>query len=89
MIFFQMLVSDESDYFDLYSEAEQDELLFRLFKHLCLGGSVCQYEDTVEPYLQATKLIYKDLVRYVWRCNDKTIPFELLFHMNAPHDIYQ
>ena len=61
----QMLLSDESDHFDLYSETEKREFLFVLFRHLCLGGAVCQYEDNVKPYQDVTKQIYKDLVRYV------------------------
>jgi hypothetical protein len=58
----KMLLIADSDNYDLYSEAERSEFLFRLFRHLCLGGAVCQYEDTVQPYLDATKVIYKDLV---------------------------
>ena len=58
-----MLLSDESDHFDLYSDTEKQEFLFLLFRHMCLGGATCQYEDNVKPYLDITKLIYKDLVR--------------------------
>lgn len=58
-----MLLMPESDHFDLYSEVERNEFIFRLFRHLCLGGDVCQYEDSIQPYLDATKAIYKDLLR--------------------------
>ncbi|KAK2175966.1 hypothetical protein NP493_692g02008 [Ridgeia piscesae] len=58
----KMLLSDESDHFDLYSDTEKQEFLFLLFRHMCLGGATCQYEDNVKPYLDITKLIYKDLV---------------------------
>lgn len=58
-----MLLMPDSEHYDIYNESERNEFIFRLFRHLCLGGAVCQYEDTVQPYLDATKAIYKDLVR--------------------------
>uniref|UniRef100_A0A8D0LAU0 Cilia- and flagella-associated protein 300 n=1 Tax=Sphenodon punctatus TaxID=8508 RepID=A0A8D0LAU0_SPHPU len=36
--------------------------LFCLFKHLCLGGTLCQLEEELSPYLETTKAIYKDLL---------------------------
>ena len=59
-----MLLMEDSDNYDAYSTEERDEFLFQLFKHICLGGAICQYEDTLQPYLDATKMIYKDIVRY-------------------------
>ena len=59
----KMLLVEDSDNYDTYSAAEREEFLFQLFRHICLGGALCQYEDSVEPYLEITKLIYKDLVR--------------------------
>jgi len=32
---------------------------------LAIGGEVCQYEDTIQPYIDVTKSIYKDLIRYL------------------------
>jgi len=58
----KMFVSDESDFADIFSESEQNEFIFRIFKHICLGGSVCQYEDDARPYIDTTKFLYKDLV---------------------------
>ena len=58
-----MLLLEDSDDYDLYSDTEREEFLFCLFKHLCLGGTLCQYEDELEAYLKTTKLIYKDLLR--------------------------
>ena len=63
----QMLLLEDSDHYDGYSDSEREEFLFRLFKHVCLGGAVCQYEDTVQPYLDVTKSLYKDLVRYIYK----------------------
>ena len=56
---------EESDNYDIFNESDRKEFLFQLFKHLCLGGEVCQFEDNVQAYLDFTKLLYKDLVRCV------------------------
>ncbi|KAJ3284669.1 hypothetical protein HK104_009823 [Borealophlyctis nickersoniae] len=45
-----------------FSDEDRRELIFHLFKALCLGGRLCQYEDDLEPYLETTRKIYKDLV---------------------------
>ncbi|XP_052784658.1 cilia- and flagella-associated protein 300-like [Mya arenaria] len=58
----KMFLSEESDHCDLYSDTEKEEFLFRLFMHVCLGGQICQYEDTLEPYLNLVKALYKDLI---------------------------
>ncbi len=57
-----LLKEEESEHEGLFSELEQKELLFRLFRLLVLGGGVCQYEDSVAPYLEHTKNLYKSLV---------------------------
>ena len=79
----QVLLQEESDNYNMYTSGEREELLFRLFKHLALGGPVnqvrsasinhpCninifsvhpQYEDTIQPYLDTAKLLYKELLR--------------------------
>lgn len=58
----KMLLIDDSDNYCLYSDSERDEFLFCLFQHFCLGGKICQYEDNVDPYLDVTKQVYKDLI---------------------------
>uniref|UniRef100_A0A8D9FB86 Cilia- and flagella-associated protein 300 n=1 Tax=Cacopsylla melanoneura TaxID=428564 RepID=A0A8D9FB86_9HEMI len=60
----KLLLDPDEEETPLFTDAERSEFLFCLFKHLCLGGQWCQYEDSVEPYLKATKLLYKDLIRY-------------------------
>uniref|UniRef100_A0ACB8FGJ1 Uncharacterized protein n=1 Tax=Sphaerodactylus townsendi TaxID=933632 RepID=A0ACB8FGJ1_9SAUR len=59
----KVLLLEDSDHYDLFSQSDREEFLFCLFKHLCLGGSLCQYEDNLDPYLETTKALYKDLVR--------------------------
>ncbi|KYO44974.1 hypothetical protein Y1Q_0023028 [Alligator mississippiensis] len=58
----KVLLLEDSDHFDLFSQSEREEFLFRLFEHLCLGGTLCQFEDVLDPYLETTKVLYKDLV---------------------------
>uniref|UniRef100_UPI003AAB110D cilia- and flagella-associated protein 300 n=1 Tax=Centroberyx gerrardi TaxID=166262 RepID=UPI003AAB110D len=58
----QMLQEEDSEHYYVVGREERGEFLFRLFKHLCLGGELCQYEDTVAPYISTTKQIYKDLI---------------------------
>nr|XP_057922037.1 cilia- and flagella-associated protein 300 [Doryrhamphus excisus] len=58
----EMLQDEDSEHYYVVGRAERGEFLFHLFKHLCLGGELNQYEDTVEPYVSTTKKIYKDLI---------------------------
>lgn len=59
----KVLLIEESDNYEIYSDSERDQFLFRLFKHVCIGGQVCQYEDNLQPYVDVARSIYKDLVR--------------------------
>ncbi|XP_040909765.1 cilia- and flagella-associated protein 300 [Toxotes jaculatrix] len=58
----QMLQEEDSEHYYMVGREERGEFLFRLFKHLCLGGELCQYEDTIDPYISTTKQVYKDLI---------------------------
>ncbi|XP_055971142.1 cilia- and flagella-associated protein 300 [Sorex fumeus] len=58
----KVLLEEDSEKYEIFSPEDREEFLFRLFKHLCLGGALCQYEDVLKPYLETTKLIYKDLL---------------------------
>ncbi|XP_078529147.1 cilia- and flagella-associated protein 300 [Lissotriton helveticus] len=58
----KVLVMEDSDKYDIFSQADREELIFHLFKHLCLGGALCQFEDMVGPYLDTTKAMYKELI---------------------------
>ncbi|XP_042362084.1 LOW QUALITY PROTEIN: cilia- and flagella-associated protein 300 [Plectropomus leopardus] len=58
----QMLQEEDSEHYYVVGREERGEFLFRLFKHLCFGGELCQYEDTIDPYINTTKQIYKDLI---------------------------
>ena len=39
-----MLLNEDSENSGLYSQEEQEQFLWRSFRHLCLGGACCQYE---------------------------------------------
>ncbi|XP_058475534.1 cilia- and flagella-associated protein 300 [Solea solea] len=58
----QMLQEEDSENFHVFGRETRGEFLFRVFKHLCLGGELCQYEDTIESYVNTTKHVYKDLI---------------------------
>uniref|UniRef100_A0A3B4U5T1 Cilia- and flagella-associated protein 300 n=1 Tax=Seriola dumerili TaxID=41447 RepID=A0A3B4U5T1_SERDU len=36
----------------VFSVSIEESFCFRLFKHLCLGGELCQYEDTIDSYIK-------------------------------------
>jgi hypothetical protein len=56
------LLVDDCEEYALFSTEERKEFIFHLFKSLCLGGKLCQYEDFLDVYLDTTKKIYKDLI---------------------------
>lgn len=58
----ESLVLEESEKYEAFSEADRKELLFRIFKLVALGGSLCQYEDYLTEYREAAKFIYKSMV---------------------------
>ncbi|OWF56688.1 uncharacterized protein C11orf70 homolog [Mizuhopecten yessoensis] len=58
----KLLLIDDSDNYCIYSDGEREEFLFCLFTHFCLGGKICQYEDNIDPYLEVTKQVYKELI---------------------------
>jgi len=56
------LLNPDSEHSAIFGEADRQELLFRIFKHIVAGGSMSQYEDDAQAYLSAAKGLYKDLV---------------------------
>ena len=37
-----MHLMEESDNYNVYTQDEKEEFIFCIFKHLCLGGDICQ-----------------------------------------------
>jgi len=58
----EVILCDESDLYDTFSEQDRKEFLFRIFSHLIFGGASNQWEDHVEEYFHVTKQVYKDLL---------------------------
>ena len=58
----QALLIEESEPYAVFSQDQRDEFLFHIFKRIVIGGSLCQYEDRIDPYLNMTKAFYKDIV---------------------------
>lgn len=57
-----MLVNEDSEHCFLFDDSEQRELLFRIFKHLAIGGSMCQWENRTDSLLALAQGFYKDLL---------------------------
>ena len=58
----QALIVEDSEPYSIFSQDQRDEFLFHIFKRIVVGGSLCQYENTIDPYLEMTKDFYKDIV---------------------------
>ena len=58
----ESLINEESEFYEIFNEEQRSQFIFQLFQLLCLGGSMCQYEDNVNVYLNTTKAIYKDII---------------------------
>lgn len=57
------LLDESSEEHALFSAAERDELLLRAFRHLAVGGGLCQHDDEVGGLLDSARAAYRDLVR--------------------------
>lgn len=57
-----IILNEDYQNFNLYSESDRKQFIWRIFCHLCLGGEWCQYEFTINPYLTVAKSIYKDII---------------------------
>jgi len=57
-----MLLNEESEHYDTYSEEEKEELLFCLFRWLMVGGTLNQADENLQPYMNMLKRLYKELV---------------------------
>eukprot|EP00038_Savillea_parva_P027623 m.60679 g.60679 ORF g.60679 m.60679 type:complete len:266 (+) comp7969_c0_seq1:184-981(+) len=58
----KVILMEDCDHYDIFSDADRNELLFKIFQHLTLGGPLNQYEDEIGPYFDTTKSFYKGLI---------------------------
>ncbi|THD23686.1 hypothetical protein D915_005584 [Fasciola hepatica] len=56
------LLDTDSDTYGMLTEDERNQFLFRIFKHLCLGGELCQSEDNIDVYIELVRKLYRDLI---------------------------
>ncbi|VDP49773.1 unnamed protein product [Schistosoma mattheei] len=56
------LLLEDSDSYSILTEKEREEFLVRLFRHICIGGEICQQEDEIKPYIDTVRKIYRDLI---------------------------
>ncbi|XP_001366122.2 cilia- and flagella-associated protein 300 isoform X2 [Monodelphis domestica] len=82
----KVLLMEDSEKYEIFSELDRTEFLFCIFKHLCLGGILCQYEDILDPYLETTKMIYKDLVSVIKDPQTKNIRVSSVVFKVAAYD---
>lgn len=64
----ELILHDDSPNAEALSAEERSEFLWRLLCHVALGGAMNQFEDSLEPYRGAVKMVYKDLLS----CASKT-----------------
>eukprot|EP00916_Digyalum_oweni_P012564 GHVL01020761.1.p1 GENE.GHVL01020761.1~~GHVL01020761.1.p1 ORF type:complete len:240 (-),score=30.79 GHVL01020761.1:851-1570(-) len=58
----ESLVMNESEHYNIFSLSDRKELLFCIFSACVIGGSINQYEDNIENYVNVTREIYKELL---------------------------
>ena len=49
-----MLLMEDSDNYNLYNEKEKNEFLFKIFRHLVLGGPVNQVSHVLNHMTKVT-----------------------------------
>lgn len=55
-------LNEDSEYYCVFDEEMRKELLIQLFNMIMIGGVLNQYDDMIDPYRDALKEIYKELV---------------------------
>lgn len=58
----ESLFMQESELWDVYTPSVRKELLFHIFKTFVLGGRTNQYDESITPYIDISKKVYKDLI---------------------------
>ena len=79
----QSLLVEDSEPYLIFNDNVRDEFLFHIFKRIVIGGSFCEHDNIIFPYLDMTKCFYKDLVNAT-KDNEsdkiiiRSIPIEIL-----------
>lgn len=62
----EILVNPDSEDAGVFTPDQERELLFHLFKALCIGGAICQPHDHLDSYTAAAKAVYKVRWSQLW-----------------------
>jgi hypothetical protein len=54
-----LLLNEETENYELFSEEDEKQFIFRIFKWLAVGGSMNQPDEKIDNYLQMTKTLYR------------------------------
>lgn len=84
----QILLCEDYDDPEAWELVNQDkymkEFIFKILQHFAVGGSLCQYEDNLQEYLNIVKLMYKDLVAVAKDPDSQEIKcFSLVFRIDS------
>lgn len=56
------ILDEDSDSYEAIPDELREEFIFHLFKHFVFGGTLNQYEEMLQPYIDTVKDVYKDLM---------------------------
>ncbi|KAA3681003.1 uncharacterized protein DEA37_0005038, partial [Paragonimus westermani] len=56
------LLDEDSEASHVLTEKEKSEFLYKIFFHLSVGGELCQNEDNIKEYSEATRKVYRDII---------------------------
>lgn len=54
-----MMVNDDSEYAEVFSDEEKDEFLYHILRRCVIGGPLCQPCDSIKDYLEPIKEFYR------------------------------
>merc|ERR1711964_62572 len=57
-----LLLNPDTEEEELYSDDDKKEFIYHIFKWLCVGGSMTQPDETLPPYVDVTKALYRELI---------------------------
>ena len=82
------LLNEDADQYCVFSDEDRKEFLFLIFQILVLGGSLCQYENNLQPYLDVARLLYKNLVSvYKNKTDNKLVVSSFVYAIKTVYDV--
>ena len=79
-----LLFEEDENYEELQQDKYQNEFVFRLMQFLALGGSMNQFDQSITEYMEATKLLYKDMIGVAKdETTDEIKPMSMVFKVNS------